>query len=113
MLLALLAVYVPYRWYSRLILLSFYCLLLPCNRRFSPLAPLAGRRPGPSPPAVPLSHAALGAWLLHAPARVVSVRGAMRSLAFVGGPRVAEALYLPSECALAWILTASRQRRLI
>ena len=65
------------------------------------------------PPAVPLSHAALGAWLLHAPPRAVSVRGARRSLAFVGDFRAAGALYLPSGRALAWILTASRQRRLI
>ena len=72
---------------------SSFILLPPCTLR-PPLLALGTPRPGrPAPGSIPpgVQAPCSGAWLLHAPARVVLVRGAMRPLAFVGGFRAAEA----------------------
>ena len=86
-------------------------ILLPPSTLRPPLLALGRPAPGPILPAVP--HSAAHGCCIPPCAWSVSVRGAMRSLAFVGDFRAAEALYLPSGRALARILTASRQRRLI
>ena len=89
---------------------SPFILLPPSTLRPPLLALGAPGRPAPGPisPAVP--H---GICMYMNALRRRMAATFPRARGFVGDFRAAEALSLPSERALAWILTASRQRRLI